>query len=139
MNARRLAITPNLPDGDEINAKSKKPPESSPSVSRGDLAVDHDSLLEILSSGEKVGKLPGSLRTDTLRLLGHPKSTISAIRSKCIDCSAGRLAEIRNCAFTDCPLWPMRMGTNPFHGKRGDKSLKGKADVNPDMGGHDGW
>ena len=61
MNARRLAITPNLPDGDEINAKSKKPPESSPSVSRGDLAVDHESIIENISRGEKEGKIRGYL------------------------------------------------------------------------------
>jgi hypothetical protein len=73
-------------------------------------------FLETLPSGEKVGKLPGSLGTDKLRALGHPESPIAAIRLKCIDCCGGNKSEVRKCPAINCPLWPMRMGRNPFHG-----------------------
>ena len=33
-----------------------------------------------------------------------------AIRKKCLDCSGGRVAEVRDCELTDCPLFPWRMG-----------------------------
>lgn len=34
-----------------------------------------------------------------------------AIKAKCLDCSGGIRAEIRNCPTTTCPLWPYRMGS----------------------------
>jgi len=52
-----------------------------------------------------------------LRVLGHPESPIRAIRAKCVDCCGGYAAEVRKCTAIDCPLWPFRMGVNPFHGK----------------------
>lgn len=36
-----------------------------------------------------------------------------AIRAKCIDCSGGSLAEVRECTV-DCPLYHFRMGTDPM-------------------------
>ena len=38
---------------------------------------------------------------------------VQAIQKKCIDCSGGSLAEVRNCELTDCPLHIFRMGKNP--------------------------
>lgn len=38
---------------------------------------------------------------------------VKAIREKCKDCSADELAEIRNCSFKDCSLYPYRMGKRP--------------------------
>ncbi len=38
---------------------------------------------------------------------------VKAIRQHCIDCSGESRAEVRNCAVTDCPLYPFRMGRNP--------------------------
>ncbi len=67
--------------------------------------------------GEKVGKTPGKIRLEDLRDLGHPESPIKAIRSKCADCSGGQLSEVRKCVCYSCPLWPFRMGVNPFHGR----------------------
>jgi len=71
------------------------------------------------SRGYLVGRLPRKIETDDLRALGHPERSIKAIRAKCIDCCGDSLAEARRCIATGCPLWPMRMGTNPFYGKGG--------------------
>ena len=38
---------------------------------------------------------------------------IKAIRKKCIDCTCGQLAEIRNCTVINCALYPYRMGRRP--------------------------
>ena len=45
------------------------------------------------------------------------KSPPSGIRSYCVWCMGGQTAEVRRCQATNCPLWPFRMGTNPFAGK----------------------
>jgi hypothetical protein len=46
---------------------------------------------------------------------------LSAVRCKCLDCTAFQETIIRNCAIESCPLWPYRMGRNPFR-KRMKKS-----------------
>ena len=74
------------------------------------------SLFERLSTGENVGKLPGLLDANDLAALGHPQSPIAAIRAKCLDCCAGSPSEVRKCVSIKCPLWGMRMGSNPYHG-----------------------
>lgn len=38
---------------------------------------------------------------------------IKAIRAYCLECSAGSVAEVRNCLITSCSLWPYRMGKRP--------------------------
>ena len=73
--------------------------------------------LDVVSAGKKVGKLPSSFEVAMLKALGHPQSPIAAIRAKCLDCCCGSPAEVRKCTIATCPLWPMRMGKNPFHGK----------------------
>lgn len=47
-------------------------------------------------------------------------SPIKAIRAKCIDCVHGHPREVKLCASPDCPLYPFRMGKNPFWGKGKD-------------------
>ena len=50
---------------------------------------------------------------------------LKAIRAKCLDCSGGSYAGIRDCPMTDCPLWPYRMGHNPNRaGVGGNPQLK---------------
>jgi hypothetical protein len=52
---------------------------------------------------------------DALRMLGHEPETMSrAIRRKCLDCSGGSRAEVRNCLVPDCALFPFRMGKSPW-------------------------
>lgn len=38
---------------------------------------------------------------------------MKAIRTKCLDCSAGQPAEVRLCSLEKCPLYPYRMGHRP--------------------------
>ena len=45
-------------------------------------------------------------------------SLIEAIRAECIDCCGGHISEIELCPFIKCPLYPFRMGKNPFRAKR---------------------
>ena len=39
---------------------------------------------------------------------------LKAIREKCLDCSCGNRAEVKDCLVQGCPLYPFRMGTNPW-------------------------
>ena len=39
---------------------------------------------------------------------------IKAIRAKCLECSGDNNAEVRNCVIPSCPLYPYRMGHNPY-------------------------
>lgn len=66
--------------------------------------------------GEIIAKSPSEIPLADLRTLGHPESPIKAIRAKCRDCVHSD-SEVRKCVQTSCPLWPFRMGRNPFHGK----------------------
>ena len=89
------------------------------------MTIDRTPFLEVspyeADGGQKVGKLPGSVGLEELRALGHPESPIGAIRSKCLDCSGGAVSEVRKCVAVTCSLWPFRMGSNPFHGKKVSK------------------
>ena len=49
---------------------------------------------------------------------------LRAIRAKCIDCSGGNRAEVRECPVVKCPLYKFRNGTNP--------NRKGIGNQNPD-------
>lgn len=71
-----------------------------------------------VDGGEKIGKIPSLISISDLRDLGHPESYPKIIRAKCEDCVGGEKSEIRKCVQFSCPLWPIRMGINPFHTKR---------------------
>lgn len=45
---------------------------------------------------------------------------LKVIRAKCLDCCAGQPGEVRSCPAAGCPLWPYRMGTNPFRAPASD-------------------
>lgn len=48
----------------------------------------------------------------------EPKKILTrakAIRAKCLDCSCGSQKEVRECVIPDCPLYPYRMGKNPYY------------------------
>ena len=84
--------------------------------------LDRELFLEVspikADGGNKVGKLPAFIEVSQLRALRHPESPILAIRSKCLDCCGGVASEVRKCVAVTCSLWPHRMGSNPFHGKK---------------------
>jgi hypothetical protein len=64
----------------------------------------------------------GSCSTaDALRELGHQPEVMSrAIRHKCLDCSGGSPAEVRDCLVRNCALFPFRMGKNPWRAPLSD-------------------
>ena len=69
------------------------------------------------TEGEIVGRNPKGMTLDDFAALGHaPQPVLRMVRAKCVDCSGGKLGEVRRCVSTGCPLWPLRMGSNPFHG-----------------------
>lgn len=50
--------------------------------------------------------------------MANSQSPLKAIREKCLDCCMGQTSEVKYCTAEDCPLWPFRMGKNPFRQKR---------------------
>ena len=53
-------------------------------------------------------------------------SPVKAIRAKCIDCCVGEMAEVRNCQIEKCPLYPFRMGKNPYRSRNMSEEQKQK-------------
>jgi hypothetical protein len=71
--------------------------------------------IEADEHGDPVGMNPRQIDQADLRAAGHlPMPVLKAIRAKCVDCYCGSPGEIRNCIVTSCPLWPYRMGSNPW-------------------------
>lgn len=63
----------------------------------------------------QVGRDPRQMTAAELAALGHRKRPIlDAIRQNCIECCSGNQAEVRRCSMIACPMWPYRMGSNPF-------------------------
>ena len=63
------------------------------------------------------------------------RTLAEAARAKCLDCCGGQLREVRFCLALTCPLWPFRMGTDPFRGRRGRRPETGSLRPIPDPGG----
>lgn len=72
--------------------------------------------LERAADGTVIGQDPRSLTPPELRELGHRgKPLLQAMRRRCVDCCGGKADEVRRCTAVACPLWPYRMGTDPWH------------------------
>jgi hypothetical protein len=56
---------------------------------------------------EIIAKIMATDYTDPANKLTRGK----AIRTKCLDCMCGHMAQVRRCNLLHCPLWPYRMGT----------------------------
>ena len=68
-----------------------------------------------LSGNDIVGKDPRKMTVEDLNAMGHEKMPLGkAIRKLCIECSGGSESEVRRCTTVSCPVWPYRMGKNPF-------------------------
>ena len=39
---------------------------------------------------------------------------LKTIRRKCMDCTCDQMKEVELCPMKDCPLWPFRMGKDPY-------------------------
>ena len=79
--------------------------------------------------GENIGLAPKNLSYRQLEALGHPKNPLKAIRAHCVGCSNGMLSEVNKCTVKDCPLWPLRMGSNPFHAQSKHSQNKEEAPI----------
>lgn len=55
------------------------------------------------------------------------ETPIKAIRKKCIECSCGQTSEVKLCPMEDCPLYPFRMGKNPYNTRTLSEEQKEKA------------
>lgn len=44
-------------------------------------------------------------------------NVLRAIRLKCYECSCYQSNEVKDCPVTNCPLYPFRLGKNPFRKK----------------------
>ena len=43
---------------------------------------------------------------------------VKAIRAFCMECSCGQTSEVKSCPMYKCPLYPFRMGKNPYRQRR---------------------
>lgn len=43
---------------------------------------------------------------------------VKAIRAFCLECSCGQTSEAKACTIYRCPLYPFRMGKNPYRQRR---------------------
>ena len=79
-----------------------------------DTIENSNPLLEY-ENGHLIGKNPLSLDENLLEDAGHIQTPIAKIiRKKCLDCCGFQAGEVRKCVAISCPLWPYRMGKNPF-------------------------
>lgn len=63
----------------------------------------------------QIGRDPRSLGAAGLRALGlSAEPILAAVRRNCVDCAGGSPAEVRRCGMMACPMWPFRMGSNPW-------------------------
>jgi hypothetical protein len=86
--------------------------------------------------GLQVGRDPRTIPEMDWWAAGLPFRTLAeAARAKCLDCCGGQLREVRLCMALACPLWPFRMGTDPFRGRRGRSPEIGSLLPIPDPGG----
>ena len=46
------------------------------------------------------------------------KNPVKAIRAYCLECSCGQTSEVKACPVYNCPLYPFRMGKNPYRQRR---------------------
>ena len=61
------------------------------------------------------------MRIDTIkteeefdREVSENTNVLRAIKLKCLDCSTYNINEIKECSVKNCPLYPFRLGKNPF-------------------------
>lgn len=67
-----------------------------------------------------------------LRYFLRAHSPVTAIRAYCMNCQSHSIASVRNCTNGICPLYPFRMGSNPFYGKIADADQEVSEDFNED-------
>ena len=48
----------------------------------------------------------------------YKHNPVKAIREKCLECCCGSIVEVKECTVERCPIYPFRLGKNPFRQKR---------------------
>lgn len=43
---------------------------------------------------------------------------VKVIKLKCLDCCCDQWEEVKKCSAESCPLWPFRLGKNPYRKKK---------------------
>jgi hypothetical protein len=67
------------------------------------------------------GRDPRQMTVAELTAMGHPPiSRAEAIRQNCLDCCGRSAAEVARCHMLSCPMWPFRMGTDPYRAKQSE-------------------
>jgi len=56
------------------------------------------------------------MRTKTSTIDVTTATPMRCMRAFCLDCTGGSKADVRDCSYTDCPLFPYRMGKRPPRG-----------------------
>jgi len=70
-------------------------------------------------------KHPNDVSLKEFRALGHTSTALlKAVRLNCIDCCSGSKQEVKDCAITNCFMWPFRMGHRPTAYKNISKVTK---------------
>jgi hypothetical protein len=73
--------------------------------------------------------------TDELLALGHGKvPVLEAIKEKCLDCSGGSRAEVKQCLVRKCALYPYRLGNNPWRRQVSEATREVAAETSPRSG-----
>jgi hypothetical protein len=74
-----------------------------------------------VDGGQMIGRDPRQMAREEWGV-GFGGPILAVIRAKCLDCCCNQQYEVRKCTTVNCPLWPYRMGTNPFTNRRGNAS-----------------
>jgi hypothetical protein len=86
--------------------------------------IDRSIALEDGAGGHPIGRDPREMTHEELKALGHePQPVLEVIRAKCLDCAGGEAGAVRRCNQIECPLWPFRMGKNPWRAPRSEAQV----------------
>ena len=56
----------------------------------------------------------------------YAKNPIRAIRRMCLECMGGSPNEVRDCVSASCPLFPFRLGRNPYRAPPTEKQTEAR-------------
>jgi hypothetical protein len=72
---------------------------------------------KILYRGKNPKEIPIEALESMQTLEFRKRSPATGVRQFCLNCMCGDRNEVRLCEATFCPLWPFRLGANPFFNK----------------------
>jgi|HubBroStandDraft_6_1064221.scaffolds.fasta_scaffold786147_2 hypothetical protein len=80
--------------------------------------------------GERETRNPLKMTEAQLAEAGHERcSPMALIRAKCLQCSGDSPTEARYCRVTSCPIWPLRMGKNPWRAPMSEEQRQVRREV----------